>query len=126
MEESRNSVFDEELQARCAYATGYDLAHAITIMRDAFARGIAVGNAEMAAPDGGGEYPEIKTDIQDCHACWCDTCAKLEGCGKHREGQKADGIYPYPCTGCANGMRFRPQEEEPCKEYEDAASYNNE
>ena len=71
MGENRNSTFDEEMLARCAYALGYDLARALAVMGDAFARGLAGG------------------------------------------------------IGCLNGMRFRPREEWPCEEYEEAAGYNN-
>ena len=134
MGENRNSTFDEEMLARCAYALGYDLARALAVMGDAFARGMAGGFADVAAPAGGGvelvhdeedEEPELKTDIRDCRACWCDTCTKLEDCQQHRDGAKPDGIRPFPCIGCLNGMRFRPQEETPCEEYEEAAGNNN-
>ena len=71
------------------------------------------------------EEPELKTEIQDCRACWCDACAKIEDCQQHRDGAKPDGIRPFPCIGCLNGMRFKPREEAPCEEYEEAAGYNN-
>ena len=124
MDESRNSTFDEELLARCAYALGYDLAHAMAVMGDAFARGLAGGFADMVN-DGEGDEPELKTDIQDCRACWCDACAKLEECQKHRDGAKPDGIRPLPCIGCVNGLRFKPREEAPCENYIKYESYNN-
>lgn len=134
MGENRNSTFDEEMLARCAYALGYDLARALAVMGDAFARGLAGGFADMAAPAGGGvelvhseenEEPELKTDIQDCRACWCDSCENLETCKKHREGETADGIRPFPCIGCVNGLRFKPQEEAPCEDYIKYKGYNN-
>ena len=135
MGENRNSTFDEEMLARCAYALGYDLARALAVMGDAFARGIADGFAGMAAPAACGgvelvhdeeeEEPYTKTEIRDCRACWCDACAKLEDCKQHRDGEKPDGIRPFPCIGCLNGMRFKPREEAPCEEYEEAAGYNN-
>lgn len=68
---------------------------------DAFARGVADGFAayaqELAAENGGvelvhdeeDEEPELKTDIQDCRRCWCDTCGRLEECEKHRDGHTA-------------------------------------
>ncbi|WP_347564012.1 hypothetical protein [Neglectibacter sp. X58] len=63
MDESRNSTFDEELLARCAYALGYDLARAMAVMGDAFARGMAGGFADMAAPAGDGvELVQEDTD----------------------------------------------------------------
>ncbi|NBI19123.1 hypothetical protein, partial [Neglectibacter sp. 59] len=113
MGETGNSTFDEELLAQCAYALGYDLARALAVMGDAFARGLAGGFADMAAPAGGvelvhseeDEEPELKTEIRDCRACWCDACAKLEDCQQRRDGAKPDGIRPFPCIGCLNGMR---------------------
>lgn len=134
MSESRNSTFDEELLARCFYALGYDLARALAVMGDAFARGVAGGFADMAAPAGGGvelvqedtdEETYTKTEIKDCRACWCDACAKIEDCQQCRDGARPDGIRPFPCIGCLNGMRFKPREEKPCEEYEQAAGYNN-
>lgn len=103
MDESRNSTFDEELLARCAYALGYDLARALAVMGDAFARGLAGGFADMAAPAGGGvelvqedtdEETYTKTEIKDCRACWCDACAKLEDCQQRRGRRKAGRHTP--------------------------------
>lgn len=119
---------DEELSA-----AGYAAGRAFALLFDGMSRGIADGFAELAAEAGGvelvnggeDEEPELKTDIRDCRACWCDTCAKLEDCELHRDGEKADGIRPLPCIGCVNGLRFRPKEEEPCEEYEEAAGFNN-
>ena len=71
------------------------------------------------------EEPELKTDIQDCRRCWCDTCGRLEECEKHRDGTQPDGLRPLPCIGCVNGLRFKPKEEEPCEEYTEAAGFNN-
>ena len=113
---------------------GYSAGRAFALLFDGFSRGIADGFAEMAAGGGlelvnseddeDGEA-EMKTDIRDCRACWCDTCAKLEECEKHRDGTKWDGIRPFPCIGCLNGMRFRPRDKEPCEEYTEAAGFNN-
>lgn len=119
---------DEELSA-----AGYAAGRAFALLFDGMSRGIADGFAELAAEAGGvelvnggeDEEPELKTDIRDCRACWCDTCAKLEDCEMHRDGEKADGLRPLPCIGCVNGLRFRPKEEEPCEEYEEAAGFNN-
>lgn len=120
---------DEDLSA-----AGYAAGRAFAILFEGISRGIADGFAEMAAPDSGGvelvhdgdgEEPELKTDIRDCRGCWCDTCAKLEECEKHREGEKPDGIRPFPCIGCLDGMRFMPKEEARCEEYEKAVGYNN-
>ena len=71
------------------------------------------------------EEPELKTDIQDCRRCWCDTCGRLEECEKHRDGAQPAGVRPLPCIGCVNGLRFKPKEEEPCEEYTEAAGFNN-
>lgn len=67
----------------------------------------------------------MKTDIQDCRRCWCDTCGRLEECEKHRDGTQPDGLRPLPCIGCVNGLRFKPKEEKPCEEYTEAAGFNN-
>lgn len=137
MAENENKALDEEAIANCAYAAGYDLAHAIAVMLNEFARGVSNGLADGfagLAAEGGGvelvnngedEEPELKTDIRDCRACWCDTCAKLEDCEKHRDGAEADGLRPFPCIGCLNGMRFKPQEEEPCDDYIKCDGNNN-
>ena len=124
MDESRNSTFDEELLARCAYALGYDLARAMAVMGDAFARHPAGDGVELVQEDTD-EETYTKTEIKDCRACWCDACAKLEDCQQHRDGAKPAGIRPFPCIGCLNGMRFKPREEAPCEEYEEAAGCNN-
>lgn len=133
MEKGRNNTFDEETLARCAYTAGRDLAHAAYMMGDAFARGIADGFADMAVPADGVELVNddteeetyIKTDIRDCRACWCDACAKLEACQHRRDGASPNGIQPFPCIGCLNGMRFKPRELSVCEEYEEAEGCNN-
>ena len=132
-----NKTFNEEALVEMAHTMGFDLAHACAAVADAFARGVADGltaHAQELAAEAGGvemvnggedEEQELKTDIRDCRACWCDTCAKLEDCEMHRDGEKADGLRPLPCIGCVNGLRFKPKEEEPCEEYEEAAGFNN-
>lgn len=119
---------DEELSA-----AGYAAGRAFALLFDGVSRGIADGFAELAAENGGvelvhdeeDEEPELKTDIQDCRRCWCDTCGRLEECEKHRDGTQPDGLRPLPCIGCVNGLRFKPKEEEPCEEYTEAAGFNN-
>lgn len=69
--------------------------------------------------------PVEKTLIGDCRKCWCDQCAKLEQCVHLREGALPDGVRPFPCVGCADGMRFKPCEEERCAEFEQGAGFNN-
>jgi hypothetical protein len=132
-----NKTFNEEVIIEMAHTMGFDLAHACAAAADAFARGVADGFAayaqELAAKNGGvelvhdeeDEEPELKTDIQDCRRCWCDTCGRLEECEKHRDGTQPDGLRPLPCIGCVNGLRFKPKEEEPCEEYTEAAGFNN-
>ena len=110
-----NKTFNEEVIIEMAHTMGFDLAQ------------------ELAAENGGvelvhdeeDEEPELKTDIQDCRRCWCDTCGRLEECEKHRDGTQPDGLRPLPCIGCVNGLRFKPKEEEPCEEYTEAAGFNN-
>ena len=67
----------------------------------------------------------VKTEIGDCRGCWCDQCAKLEECVHMREGELPDGIRPFPCIGCENGMRFKPREEERCADFEQGEGLNN-
>lgn len=134
---AENKTFNEEALVEIAHTMGFDLAHACAAAADAFARGVADGFAaytqELAAENGGVELvhdeedkePELKTDIQDCRRCWCDTCGRLEECEKHRDGTQPDGLRPLPCIGCVNGLRFKPKEEEPCEEYTEAAGFNN-
>ena len=61
-----------------------------------------------------------KTQLEDCKACWCNTCAILEKCEKMRDGLMLSDIYPKrnaparprPCAGCNDGDRFMPIYEE--------------
>lgn len=69
--------------------------------------------------------PSDKTEIGDCRKCWCDQCEKLETCEQIREGELPDGIRPFPCIGCENGMRFKPCEEEKCAAFIQSAAPNN-
>lgn len=69
--------------------------------------------------------PSVKTEIGDCRKCWCDQCAKLEECEKIREGFAPDGIRPFPCIGCENGMRFKPCEEARCEDFIQGEGLNN-
>ena len=116
---------DEELSA-----AGYAAGRAFALLFDGMSRGVADGFAEMAAGgvelvnEGDGE-PELKTDIQDCRRCWCDTCGRLEECKKHRDGAEPDGLRPLPCIGCVNGLRFKPKENRPCADYLPIDGNNN-
>ena len=67
----------------------------------------------------------VKTEIGDCRKCWCDQCAKLEQCVHLREGALPDGVRPFPCVGCADGMRFKPCEEERCADFKQGTGFNN-
>ena len=69
--------------------------------------------------------PSVKTEIGDCRRCWCDRCANIEACTSTLEGELPDGIRPFPCLGCENGMRFMPEEEAPCDFFKEADSRNN-
>lgn len=67
----------------------------------------------------------VKTEIGDCRKCWCDQCANLETCVHIREGELPDGIRPFPCIGCENGMRFKPCEETKCEDFVQGEGLNN-
>lgn len=69
--------------------------------------------------------PIQKTEIGDCRKCWCDQCAKLEQCEKLREGALPDGIRPFPCIDCGDGMRFKPCEEARCEDFVQGEGMNN-
>ena len=66
-----------------------------------------------------------KTEISDCRKCWCDQCARLEECTQSREGAEPDGIRPFPCIGCGDGMRFKPCEEAKCENFMQSLTQNN-
>ena len=123
---------DEELLLRAGLGIGYAFAP--------FFRGILEGvedyTIEQAAREMQEEHdaqeaeeglkrPVEKTLISDCRKCWCDQCAKLEQCVHLREGALPDGVRPFPCVGCAEGMRFKPCEEERCADFEQGAGFNN-
>lgn len=123
---------DEELLLRAGPGIGYAFAP--------FFRGIMNGvedyTIEQAAREMQEEHdaqeaeeglkrPVEKTLIGDCRKCWCDQCAKLEQCVHLREGALPDGVRPFPCVGCADGMRFKPCEEERCADFEQGAGFNN-
>lgn len=109
---------------------GYSAGRALAALLDGFIQGLADGRTELAGGMGGVELvqddePELKTDIRDCRACWCDTCGKLEECQKCRNGSLPDGLRPLPCIDCVNGIRFMPKEKQPCPEYIEGESCNN-
>ncbi|MDR2513763.1 MAG: hypothetical protein LBD02_00960 [Christensenellaceae bacterium] len=61
-----------------------------------------------------------KTNIADCKACWCNTCAKLAHCPLDDGSAETDEENPFPCVGCVDGIRYSPKEGEPdCGEYEE-------
>ena len=49
----------------------------------------------------------------DCKYCWCNTCAELSECLKHRDGAKTETksgkLRPRPCVGCEIGERYMPR-----------------
>lgn len=123
---------DEEMLLRAGLGIGYAFAP--------FFRGLLQGvedyEIERAARDmmaendaqeveEGLKRPIQKTEIGDCRKCWCDQCAKLEQCEKLREGALPDGIRPFPCIDCGDGMRFKPCEEARCEEFVQGEGMNN-
>ena len=123
---------DEEMLLRAGLGIGYAFAP--------FFRGLLQGvedyEIERAARDmmaendaqeveEGLKRPIQKTEIEDCRKCWCDQCAKLEQCEKLREGALPDGIRPFPCIDCGDGMRFKPCEEARCEDFVQGEGMNN-
>ena len=123
---------DEEMLLRAGLGIGYAFAP--------FFRGLLQGvedyEIERAARDMMAEHdaqeaeeglkrPIHKTEIGDCRKCWCDQCAKLEQCEKLREGALPDGIRPFPCIDCGDGMRFKPCEEARCEDFVQGEGMNN-
>ena len=123
---------DEEMLLRAGLGIGYAFAP--------FFRGLLQGvedyEIERAARDvmaendaqeveEGLKRPIQKTEIGDCRKCWCDQCAKLEQCEKLREGALPDGIRPFPCIDCGDGMRFKPCEEAKCEDFVQGEGMNN-
>lgn len=126
---AENRVFEGFTEEELAQY-GYSAGRALAVLVDGFVQGLADGRAELAAGgvelvNNDDEEPELKTDIRDCRNCWCDRCAKLEECKKHRDDAEADGIRPLPCIGCVDGIRFKPKEEEPCEDYIKYDGHNN-
>lgn len=80
---------------------------------------------EVYETESGLKRPAVKTEISDCRSCWCDQCAKIEDCVHMRDGAVPDGIRPFPCIGCENGMRFKPCEGERCADFEQGEGFNN-
>ena len=122
---------DEELLLRAGLGIGYAFAP--------FFRGLLQGvedyEVESAAREIQEENDAIaemrkkehrqKTEISDCRKCWCDQCARLEECTQSREGAEPDGIRPFPCIGCGDGMRFKPCDEAKCENFIQGLGYNN-
>ena len=123
---------DEETLLRAGLGIGYAFAP--------FFRGLLQGvedyGIEQAARDMMAEHdaqeaeeglkrPIHKTEIGDCRKCWCDQCAKLEQCEKLRDGALPDGIRPFPCIDCGDGMRFKPCEEARCEDFVQGEGMNN-
>ena len=122
---------DEELLLRAGLGIGYAFAP--------FFRGLLQGvedyEVESAAREIQEENDAIaemrkkehrqKTEISDCRKCWCDQCARLEECPQSRDGEEPDGIRPFPCIGCGDGMRFKPCEEAKCENFIQGLGYNN-
>jgi hypothetical protein len=115
----------------------YEIGENIGFMFGALIRGILDGveafEMSVAARDieeiheteEGLKRPSVKTEIGDCRRCWCDRCANIEACTSKLDCELPDGIHPFPCLGCENGMRFMPEEEPPCDFFKEADSRNN-
>lgn len=118
-------------------ATLEDAGAAMGFMFAAFARGFKAGMEAFDLAEAANDIKEIhetdtplkrdavKTEIGDCRKCWCDQCANLEACVHIREGEVPDGIRPFPCIGCGNGMRFKPCEEAKCEDFTQGEGLNN-
>lgn len=123
---------DEGMLLRAGLGIGYAFAP--------FFRGILQGiedyEVEQAARDmmaerdaqeaeEGLKRPLHKTEIGDCRRCWCDQCRKIDVCEKMLEGALPDGVRPFPCVDCGDGMRFKPCEEAKCEDFVQADGFNN-
>ena len=118
-------------------ATLEDAGAAMGFMFAAFARGFKAGMEAFDLAEAANDIKEVhetetplkrdavKTEIGDCRKCWCDQCANLETCVHIREGELPDGIRPFPCIGCENGMRFKPCEETKCEDFVQGEGLNN-
>lgn len=106
----------------------YDHGKALGFLFGSFLRGLLDGMEEFESVCADLEAKQkeevdglqrFKQDNGDCAACWCDTCEKLEQCAELLTGEIPDGIRPFPCVGCKEGMRFRPTdaEEGKCRDY---------
>lgn len=121
-------VIDEKLMLRIGLGLGYGFG--------ALLRGIKQGLEDYEIEEAAREIEEEeaataalrrreeKTAIGDCRKCQCDQCAKLEECTKQRDGALPDGLRPFPCLECGDGMRFKPCEGEPCADFVQGNSAN--
>jgi len=126
-EEQKNALlqaFDasgyERGEAYAAEALGMlrGLLHGVAPLLEAYA---AAQNVTETITDDGldDETAEAgaKTRLEDCKACRCNTCAVIERC-VHAPKDWRGGVRPYPCDGCADGMRYMPIGEAPtCSHY---------
>ena len=57
--------------------------------------------------DGAEREAGEKTQLDDCAACLCNTCANIESCvHAPEEVHRFVGVRPYPCADCLDGMRY--------------------
>lgn len=123
---------DEEMLVRVGLGIGYAFAPFFQGLLqgvedfaiEAAARDMQKGHDAQEAEEGLKRSLQ-KTEIGDCRKCWCDQCAKLEQCEKLRENALPDGIRPFPCIDCGDGMRFKPCEEARCEEFVQGNGANN-
>ena len=52
-----------------------------------------------------GDEAGKKTQLEDCAACLCNTCANIEKCCNAPAGLELIGVRPYPCADCLDGMK---------------------
>jgi hypothetical protein len=96
---------------------GYEVGQAFAAYMRGFTAGIAdayaaplenvTDNSTTAESD---EQPveRVKTRIEDCRGCWCNTCAIIEKC--IYESKDAPDWHLFPCDGCVNGVRYMPKQ----------------
>ena len=84
-------------------------------------RGVTITGAELEAAAGSRGEEGGKTQLGDCIACLCNTCANIGMCTDMPYDWTGDGIRPYPCADCSDGWRYT-ELDETCVGYVKAAS----
>lgn len=111
------------------YRAGVGLGYAFARFFQGLRAGVEDFELEQAAEnlaDGNCHEKERgKTNLADCQACWCDRCALIDRCQRHRDGEQGDAQTPNPCAGCEDGMRFFPVERKPCPDFKEGNGFNH-